>query len=296
MTRFKSQKVLPLFFLNTCILLSSACISLTKIPSGFISDPFGNLIKSLERQPDPELVREGLPTLLILLDGLVSSSPKDPDLLYAATLAYGTYCQAFLVGESEWERAKKVYGHAKGYAMRLMEEMRYLQAAEDESITSLENALSRLRIKDVPHLYAIASVWLGWILTNANSMEAIADLPKALAIMDRVLELDETYNNGSLHVFYGIYFSVQPRGAGQDLEKSKTHFDRAAELGGEGNLFPLVAYAEYYAKSILDESLFVDTLNKVLQTDLELRPDVRLMNELALKRAKYLLANKDDLF
>ena len=114
--------------------------------------------------------------------------------------------------------------------------------------------------------------------------------------MHRVYELDESYNSGSIHLFYGIFYAMQPRGAGRNLKKSSAHFMRAMELAGKGNLMPSVAYAEYSAITTLDENLFTKILTEVLAEDIDERTEIRFLNELAVRRAKYLLKNKEDLF
>ena len=221
------------FMLACCATLSSlfncSCISLGKIPSGFVKDPIGSIVKSIHSQSDPEIVKQGFPAYLMLLDTLVLASPDDPDLLYAATLAYSTYCQAFLTDESESERGAKLFGHGKRYGLRLLERMKEINEIDSISVTDFEEALRHLDRHDVPHMYAASTAWLGWILMNTDSMIALADLPKALAVMNRILELDEGYDRGSVHLFYGIYYAVQPRGAGRNLTKSKEHFERAIE-------------------------------------------------------------------
>lgn len=287
--------ILTLWFCGSVIVLSS-CTFVTKVPYGFLADPFGNLVQSLETQSDPELVRQGFPSFLLLIDSLVASSPEDPDLLFAAASAYGFYCQAFLNDEENLQRASKLFLRAKECGIKLLEQKRHFYTIDQVSLTEFEDSLQTLTRRDIPHLYAATTAWLGWILTNTESMEALADLPKVLVMMDRIIELDETHNYGFAHIFYGIYYAIQPRGAGQDLDKSKFHFNRAIDLGGRENLFALVTYAEYYGKATLDEALFTQILDDVLHKDSDVRPELRLMNELAHERATYLLENREDIF
>jgi hypothetical protein len=287
-------KSCELISLTALVVFSSSCV--TKIPSSFLKDPFGNIVKAIESHHDPETVRQGFPSFLLLLDSLVTSSPENRNYLYAATSAYNSYCQAFFLDEAESERGNRLFEHARGYGIRLLEKNKFIDNADNASLLEMEEALQKCRKKDVPHLYAVASVWLGWILTNTDSMDAMSELPKALSLMHRVYELDESYSDGSVHLFYGIFYAVQPRGAGRNLKKSYAHFTRAMELAGKGNLLPSVAYAEYYAVTTLDEDLFTNTLAAVLKEDIGVRAEIRFMNELAVRRAEYLLENRDDLF
>ena len=50
-----------------------------------------NLSSSILNQDDPELVRAGAPSYLLLLDSFVEGSPDDPDILAAAATLYATY-------------------------------------------------------------------------------------------------------------------------------------------------------------------------------------------------------------
>ena len=278
------------------LLFLCSCISVQKLKTNYLASSFESAIESLYSQPDPELVKEALPSFLILLDSLILSSPDNAKLLYAGTLAYGTYCQAFLSNEEDIKRAAKLYAKAKEYGFRLLNQESNLYNITESSFSEFEDQLKLATHVDVPYLFATSSAWLGWILSNSGSMEAIADLPKAISMINRVVELDEKYNNGAAHLVFGIYFAAQPRGAGQDLEKSKRHFDRAVELGGDGNLLPIVTFAEYYARATLDESLFANLLTKAVEMDIESRPDIRLLNEIALERANFLMENKEDFF
>ena len=276
--------------------LLCSCQSLNPVAPNRLAGTFDNIVESLSSHPDPETVRDSFPTFLILLDTLILSHPDSVALLYTGASAYDMYCQAFMVNEADMERASKLYRRAKEYGIRLLEQARIVNNAVGSSMTEFEMDLRLATSKDVPYLYGAASAWLGWILSNSDSMSAIADLPKAVALMQLVIELDETHNNGAPHLVFGIYYAVQPRGAGQDLEKSKYHFDRAIELGGENNLLPLATCAEYYATAVLDESFFTQLLTQARQVDLDKRPDIRLINELALQRANRLLEDKEDFF
>ncbi len=260
------------------------------------TDIIQDLVVSIRRQPDPELVRQGLPAVMLVIDGLLASSPEDPDLLLAATNAYVGYCQAFLVDEADGARAVKLYARAREYGLRLLRQRFFFAAAFDKSIEEYLQALDRFTIEDVPHLHAAATAWLGWIIADPESMKALAELPRALALTDRVLALDESYGDGSSHLVFAILLAVQPRGAGQDLVRSKRHFERAIELAGPGNLLPQVLYAEYYGKATLDDGFFARMLTQVLDVDPTLYPENRLLNEIARQRAAALLSLREDIF
>ena len=84
-------------------------------------------------------------------------------------------------------------------------------------------------------------------------------------------------------------------GAGRNLPKSKEHFERAFEYAGPGYLLPRVAFAEFYARYAFDRDLFEKTLREVIRQS-EDKPEFRLMNEVARKRAHLLLEQADEFF
>src|SRR6187549_2993027 len=72
--------------------------------SGLVSKAGSGLSQSLSNgildSDDPDTVAAGLPAYLILLDGLLSSDPKNVDLLLGASKLYAAYASGF-VGEGE---------------------------------------------------------------------------------------------------------------------------------------------------------------------------------------------------
>jgi tetratricopeptide (TPR) repeat protein len=285
--------------LATTLALGAACGCRAIVRDAATSagaETLDGLLTAIRRHPDPELVRQVLPTILLLVDGLLVSHPDEPALLLVATNSYVMYCQAFVGDPADTERAIKLYGRAREYGLRLLKTRPFFEEALSAPMEEFDRALKSFTVEDVPELHAAASAWLGWVLAGSESMEVLADLPRALALMERVLELDDTYEHGSSHLVFALYFVLQPRGAGQDLDRSRQHFERAIELAGPQSLMPRVIYAEYYGKATLDQSLFQETLNQVLDTDLEQYPEQRLLNQLAQERATLLLDDADDFF
>ncbi len=282
---------------SICFLLTLTGCSMFGYSAGnMAAGHFESLVASVNSQEDPELVRQGFPSIILLLDAMLQEEPDNPDLLLAASTAYAAYAQAFLVPKEENARAVLLFGRAKEYGIKLLCRRSFFAAAQDKPFEEYEKALSSFGRDDVPGLYAAANAWLGWILSQTDSMAALSELPKPLALMRRVLELDESYACGGAHLIFGIYYAVQPPGGGRDMEKSKMHFMRAIELSGNGKKLPQVIYAEYYAVTAGDQELFSSVLTKILEkTEREQKSDV-LGNAIARERAKRLLDRKEDLF
>ncbi len=57
-----------------------------------------------------------------------------------------------------------------------------------------------------------------------------------------------------------------------------------------------IYYADQYARKTFDKDLFVSTLENVLDTPADKTPELTLLNTVAHKKAKEMLAEVDDYF
>ena len=84
--------------------------------------------------------------------------------------------------------------------------------------------------------------------------------------MERVVELDETYQDGRAHLYLGGIETLLPRLMGGRPAKGKAHFERAIEIE-ERFLLSKVIYAEQYARLVFDQKLHDRLLEEVLSAD-----------------------------
>jgi len=252
-----------------------------------------DLAASLQRQNDPDLVRDGAPSLILLMDGLAESSGRSAALL-AAARARVAYAAAFFSREQR-ARARLMYARARDQALAALCEDRRFAAALRAPIADFETAVARMGRTHVPALYTAAAAWLGWILNSEGDPEALAQLSRPLAMIRRVAELDPGHDRGGVQLLLGIYYAVQPPGAGRDLNRSRAHFERAQQLAGAGALMPRVAMAEYYARYAMDRELFEQLIAEI-GAQREDPPGLELANALARRRAAELKAMADEWF
>jgi hypothetical protein len=124
----------------------------------------------------------------------------------------------------------------------------------------------------------------------------LSDIPRVLAMMQRVLELDEGYFFAGAHVFFGAFYASRSRALGGNPERAKAHLDRALELAGPDMLVVRLFVADPYAVHIQDRALFETELRRILDTPEDRAPDHRLLNQVAKARARLLLERADELF
>ena len=239
---------------------------------------------------DVDLMRDGLPASLIQMDGFIKSDPNNKLLLKAAESYFG-YAFSF-VEDVNKPRASALYLKARDYALRALKKHRQF----DEQAPDLNDMLADCGKQDVPALYWTVSSWLAWIALNVDNPEALMDLPKVEAMLQRLVELDETYYYGMAHAMLGSFYASQPRNMGGNPEKANIHFQKAFKLSGSKFLAAQLMYAKFYAVQIQDKALFVKTLSEIIATPVNSFPERNLANEVAKRKAKDLLEKVDTLF
>lgn len=284
----KSRYIVYGFALLLMIVSAAGC---GRIISYYTHPLLDDLNRSFMRQQDVVLAEQGTPAFLMILDGLIEHNPEDKSLLLTGAKAYSSYTSAF-VGEKNPERNKLLAGKAKEYAFRAFSlNNKDFTKVKDSPHQEFVTFLLSLRKKDVPYLYYAATCWAGWIQANSGSWDAVADLPKVQGLIERAIELDESFYYGASHTFLGVLLTIRPPSLGGRPEEARKHFMRAVELG-QGRFLPAyVLYAKHYAKPAYKEKLFYDLLNKVLDSPVDEVSDLILINTLAMRQARDLIDN-----
>jgi hypothetical protein len=240
------------------------------------------------KQSDLKLVREGMPSYLMLIDGMVEALPENKELLITAAQSYASYATAFIQDEDK-AYAITLYAKARSYGLRALEQNGFKDPLS-RTFEDFETGLQMMQKKDVPYLFWAASCWGGWINLNRRSMERV------VAMMKRVLVLDEAFYYGGAHIFMGTLEASKPRMAGGDLNLARDHFLKAIDLGDGKFLMAKVYYANYYAKKAFDRELYLATLKEVLKTPADIVPELTLLNSVAHTKAQKMIGEADDHF
>lgn len=246
-------------------------------------------------EADWQLGREAAAAQLKLVEGLLASEPESLPLRRMAAEGFGGY--AFLFAEDENPaRAKGLYLRGRDHALAglaLKDDFKDLAA---RPLEEFETRLKRAEKEDVPDLYWAGFGWAGWVNLSKDDAAALADLPKAVALMKRVYELDPTFQFGGADLFFGVYYASRPPILGGDPGKAKTHFEWAHKITKGSYLMTHVLNARWYAVAVQDRELFKQLLSKVLSSPSGVLPEARLTDEAAKKKAAALLEKTDDLF
>ncbi|MFW5969759.1 MAG: TRAP transporter TatT component family protein [Halofilum sp. (in: g-proteobacteria)] len=254
-----------------------------------------NLGESIASQRDPEVVRDGAPSYLILADTLARRSPEDADPQFTAGRLYGTYADSF-VEDPERRRilSQTAYDYAHtGLCLRLEE----VCAALDGRFPAFRDAVNETveDEDDAETLYRFAAVWAGWLRARSDDYSALAELPKLEAAFERVIKLAPEIDHGFAHVYQGVLLAQRPAAMGGDPEEARAHFERAIELSDERNLMAKALFAEHYARLVYDRELHDRLVTEVIEAD-PVADDLTLSNRLAQERARELRSSADSFF
>lgn len=255
---------------------------------------------------DPELVRDALPFALKTIETLLEEKPRHQGLLLSACQGFTQYAHAFVESESERleeedyaasrrerERALKLYLRARDYCLRSLE----IESPGIRGRLEAEpaGALAGFGVEKVPLLFWTGAAWGSAVSLGQDKPTIVVDLPAVRALMDRALELDETYDRGAVHAAM-IALEALPEAMGGSPERARRHFERAVELSRGRDAGPYVTLAESVVVAAQDWREFQRLLELALAVDPDAEPRLRLANTLAQRRARWLLDRIGDLF
>ena len=287
-------KAVLLGLLLVPLMVYSGCIPTKRLTVVAVGSILEDVARSSSKQSDITVIREGTPAYLMLIDGLIEAYPKNAELLVAGAQAYSSYAALFT--EEDREKAKGLYLKGKHYGLRALSKRERFKELLHKPLDQFRTSLAEFGKRDVPALFWTASCWGSWISLSTDSVEAMAEIPKVVSLMQRVMELDEGFYYGGPHLFMAVYHMSRPKAYGGDPERAHRHFEKAFELSQERFLMAHVLYAKYYARQTFDRELFLLTLEKVLDTPADSVPELTLLNTLAKQQAKGLLEQVDDYF
>jgi len=276
------------------LLLISGC-SINKLAINATGSIVEYTMDALMEESDLVFAEESAHGNLKLLEGLIKADPENEKFLFLAAKGFSSYALAFLE-DNDKERAKIFYERGKGYGLRILLKNKRFNEAFNNDIDSFNQSLESFGRDDVSALFWTGFSWGSWINMNLDLPEALVDIPKVESIMRRVMELDETYYYGGVHLFFGISYGSRSRILGGNLEKARAHFDMAEKISKGNFLIDYYYQAKYYAMPIQDRSLFESLLQKVITSPPDLLPEQRLVNEVAKVKAKNLLYKIDEYF
>jgi tetratricopeptide (TPR) repeat protein len=274
----------------TLALLLAGCGALIdRATSSFAAD----LEQAVLNYDTPVVVERGLPTFLLILEARREADPDSADLLIDLASLTGTYASLFVDDDDSGRRlARRALGYARDAACI---EQTPLCGVADGDFEAFEQAVTELQPDDVEIAYALGTAWVTWIASASSDYAALADLPRAELLLQRVAELDRDHDDGAVWLYLAVLNSQRPPAAGGRPDLAVEYYERAREISDGRNLMINVFMAEEYARLVFDRALYVELLEEVLAADPE-QPGYVLANRIATARAREMLARTDEIF
>jgi len=297
-SRGESQRISRQLLQGPGILLAAALLSACSMGQMVVRGSQTILdsgVDSMNRETDLQLARAAMPANLKLIEGMLLEDPQNQELLlYAAQGFYG-YSYGFIELE-DGERAQQLYRRCYKYALTALQLAGLGLDPEAAPADELEAATADLGKPAVPALFWSASCLAKWIDLNRDDVAGIANLASAATLMNRVLELDDSYYYGGAHLFFGVYYGGRSPMFGGNFELAERHFRRAGEINRGRLLMVDLLQAEYLYRQQLNRTAFNDKLLYILDAPPGLYPEMALVNAISKQRAGYLLALEDEWF
>lgn len=290
------------------LLLVAPSCSIRRFAVNRVGDVLASGSSTFESDDDVVLVGDALPFGLKLMESLIAESPRHPGLRLAACRGFVLYSYAYVDFESQIAMEEDV---ERGRQMRQRARRLYLRA-HDHCLAGLEryhpdlgNHLplepeaavavigTRHPERDLPLLYWTAASLSLAISSSRSDASLLARIPEAEALVERGLELDESWDEGALHELRMALIGAE---MGElDVAAIDRHYERALELSGGSRPGLFVSYAELVAVAHQDRQQFQRLLERALAFDPDLDPEHRLETAIAQRRARWLLERTDDL-
>lgn len=289
------------------MLASSAC-SVERLAARQTLSLLSRTRPAMEMESDIDLARAATPSGLKQLEGIYLVTGPDPRIVRLLTEAFCGYGAGFI--QDDWEAAiargdraradvlrrhgRAMLGRCAGYAMIWLGE-RY------QGILSVDEDAAAARLAAAGADDARPLFWLATAVSASIGMDPGEPrlgmlLPRVTAILDRVIAIEPAIEGGQALMTLGVIHAAQSAAVGGDPERGRELLEAASEVSEGRLLLPRVMMARIYAVTVRDEALFRRLLVEVLRTSPAIAPEHRLANEIAHRKARRYLAERERWF
>lgn len=252
-----------------------------------------DLERAVLNYDSPDIVERGLPAFLLTLEARREANPNDPALLRSLSSLTATYAGLFVDDEAA---ARRMHARALEYAEQAAcSAGSSLCGAVELPFRDFEPEVAKIGANELKTAYSLGVAWVGWIAAHRADYAALADLPKAERLLQRVAELSPEHDRGAVWLYLAVLNSQRPPAAGGRPDLALQYFERARAISGGDNLMVEVFLADSYARLLFDRELWVERLEHVLAAD-PAKPGFTLANHIAQARARVLLEQTARIF
>lgn len=234
--------------------------------------------------------QQNLEAALKNFEKLHAANPDDVETLIFLTRGYYFLADSHL---QNIEEKKKMYEKAASYGEKAMATNADFKTSVSKG-EEVEDALSKLTVKEVPAIYWSAASLGKWARASGIG-QALKYKGRIKAMIERVEKLQPDFFFGAIPRYWGGFFAVAPSFAGGDMKKSKISFEKSMKIAPEYQ-GTKVLMAEYFWTKEDNKDQFKRYLEEVINSKNDNHPEIGPENVLEKKKAEKLLAKMDELF
>jgi len=258
------------------------------------------------RDDDPDLIKEAMPFGLKTYEAILEKNPNHKPLLLSTATGFCSYAyllqnDAEQIIDNNYDehlllksRAKKLYIRCRNYALRALEiDYPGFQKKIQNNNDTSKSILSETNAEDSPYLYWAGAGWVGAINLDKSDTGMLIDLPTAGMLLERVIQINDTFNEGAA---YDLLLSYEASRPGGDLNKARHYYNKALNIskGKRAALYLNLAENVSVREQNLEE--FKNLLDRALSLEVNAYPELTLENSIAQRRALWLKKITSDLF
>lgn len=279
-------------------------------PKKYIMNQFDGVFDSIEyvylTDDDPQLVKEAFPFNLKIIEILLDQDPDNREMLLTALSSFTMYSYGFIMEDAEklvledysagneiYNRANKLFNRALRYGVHGME-LKYPEFTNWWETREVDN--NPFVEEDIAYLYWISAALGGLISSSQGNPLYVVDLPKVGWLLEKSMELDNTWNKGALYSAMISFTMSRPDAVANREQVARDYFDKAVQASSGADCSVYVRLAESVCIKNQNKNEFIENLNYVLNFNIESVKELRLTNTMAQSRAKWLMGRIDELF
>jgi hypothetical protein len=299
------QKIIKMTILFVVVILIIKCS-----PKKLLLKQFDGVFNSIEyvylTDDDPQLVKEAFPFNLKIIEILLNQDPDNREMLLTALSSFTIYTYGFLMEDAEklsfkdydagmevYDRANKLFKRALLYGLHGME-LKYPEFVNWMEQREIDQ--NHFVEEDIIYLYWYSAALGGLISSSHGNPVYVVDLPKVGWLLEQSMELDEAWNNGALYSAMISFTMSRPDAMKNREQVARDYFNKAVKASSGEDCSVFVRFAESVCINNQNKDEFIESLNYVLNFNVESVKELRLANTIAQSRAKWLIGRIDELF
>lgn len=252
-------------------------------------------IAALFQEDDYELVKASFPSNIKSLEGMLVNDPGNPQLHVYTAYAYYSYAFAFVEDEDR-DRASRLYYRCMQHGKQGLQGYGIDEQLINGPTDELHQAIAEQDRESAEALFWTALCWAKIIEINRDQVLNVFQWHKAVMMMKKVQQLDNSIYLHGPDLFFGVYYGSRPPLLGGDYQLSEQYFDEARSATSNKLLIVDLLQAQYLERQRHDRQAFREKLRAIIAAPDTQIKEYTLVNVIAKRKARYFLEKEQQWF